>query len=285
MDKRTLVKQWGELVGAPFLLDERTSWGWIKMRKSLKSVFAVLTAALLLTASGCSSQKSLTVGISKNDIPLSFRGEGGAPDGFIVELSREAGRRMGMQINFKYVDMSEKSKNFTAQGVDVLWGKIESNSENRKTMLFTRDYIKDSQVIVVESVSKIEKSDDLKCKNIGAVSKSAAEKSLLQSSLTSGSESAHETKLNDPISAFITLDKNKIDALAIDLSYADNKILEHAEQYRILGTPLSKQSYAVAVRRNDARLRDTLEKALDEMTADGTSKSISKKWFGTDMTK
>lgn len=254
------------------------------MYKCIKLIAAVMAATMMLMLNGCGGKNVLTIGISAKDKPLSSRGANGQPTGYIVELSREAGRRMGMDVKFKYVDMSAKSKNFYTQGIDVLWGKIISTGENRKTMLFTRDYLSDKQIIIVNSDSAIENENDLKGKKIGAVKNSDAERALLKTSLLKDAEDGTDVKFNSPEAAFIALDKLQIDALAIDYTYASHAIAEHAEQYRILSKTLSAEKYAVALRRNDASLRDKLEKVLEEMENDGISDSISKKWFGTDLT-
>lgn len=255
------------------------------MRKYIKSVFAVLVAAVMIAAGGCSGQQTVTIGIDPDAKPLSFRGEDGTPDGFIVELSREAARRMGVSVKFKYVDIDDKNKAFNKNDVDVLWGKIEATNENKKKMLFTRTYMKDSQILVVNADSVIESTADLNGKSVGVVKKSDAEKALLNSSLISKIKYSSSVKFDDPVSAFAALDKSRIDALAIDLSYASNSISGSAEQYRILDTVLASKQYAAAVRRNDALLRDKLEKALSELQKDGTSSSISTKWFGKDLTE
>jgi len=256
-----------------------------EMRKYIKSVFAVLTAAMMVIASGCSGQKTVTIGIDSNAKPLSFRGEDGTPDGFIVELSREAARRMGVSVKFKYVNIDDKSKAFNKDNVDVLWGKIEATDENKKNMLLTKNYMSDRQILLVNADSVIESTLDLKDRPVGAVKNSDAEKALLNSSLISQVKDSKCEEFNDPVSAFAALDKSRIDALAVDLSDASNTMSAHAEQYRILDTILANKQYSVAVRRNDALLRDKLEKALSELKKDGTSSSISAKWFGRDLTE
>jgi polar amino acid transport system substrate-binding protein len=254
------------------------------MRKTLRRVLAVFAAAALLVTGGCSGTKSITIGISADSAPLSSKNSQNEPEGFIVEMAREAGKRMGMEINLKYVNMSDEAKNFTAQGVDALWGQIAPDSKNEENMLFTKPYLSDGQVIVVESASKIERKDDLKDKTIGAVTGSRAETALLKSGLVPQSKNGSPQAFKELVSAFISLNGSKTDALAVDKTYAHYLMTEHAEQYRILEGDLASEQYAVAVRRNDSNLRDAFQSALDAMKTDGTTENISKKWFGINMT-
>jgi polar amino acid transport system substrate-binding protein len=254
------------------------------MLKVLKVMLAVLAAVAVVSMAGCSGTKSLIIGIETNALPLCGKNTDGEPDGFIVEMAREAGKRMEMEVSFKFVDMDDKETDFTAKGVNALWGKIVPDAQNKQTMLFTKSYLSDSQVLVVESSSKIDGKSDLKGKTIGAVKNSAAKSALLKSGLCSNAISGKPVEYNELVSAFLALDGSKTDALAVDESYAQYLMTEHAEQYRILDGKLGSEEYAVAVRRNDSSLRDALDSALKAMKADGTSKNISIKWFGVDMT-
>lgn len=255
------------------------------MLKYLKRALAVLAATSLLAATGCSGTRTITIGIESDNLPVCGENTDGEPDGFIVEMAREAAKRMGMEINFKYVNMDDKEKNFASAGVDALWGKIVPDDKNKQTMLFTDCYFSDSEVLVVESSSKFEKATDLAGKAVGAVKGSEAEKALEKSDISSSIANGRPVEYNELVSAFLALDNSSVDALAVDESYARSLMTEHAEQYRILDRKLFKADYAVAVSRNDSSLRDAFNKALKEMKDDGTSKSISIKWFGVDMTQ
>jgi polar amino acid transport system substrate-binding protein len=254
------------------------------MHRLLRGALAVLAAAMVIAVGGCSGTRNITIGIASNASPLSSQNTDGEPEGFIVEMAREAVKRMGVGINFKFVNMNDKSKNFSAQGVDALWGRIEPNEQNKKTMLFTKRYLTDSQVLIVKSSSTLEDKSDLSGKVIGAVTGSAARSALLKSNLSAGARGGAPVEYKELVSAFMELNSSKADALAVDETYARYIMAEHAEQYRLLTGSLAKEEYAVAVRRNDSNLRDDFEAALDAMKADGTSASISKKWFGIDMT-
>lgn len=258
-----------------------------RTRVCLKAVSYLLAALLLLSFSGC-SKKSVVFGISADTPPLSSR-QSGQPTGFIVEMAREVGKRMGVEVSFRYVNMRSGASNFNtlgagAKGVDVLWGQLEPGDQNKKQMLFTDYYLHDSQILLVESASKVLSRKNLSGKVIGAVSQTAAERALTKAGIITKKQHESLVLLTDPVSAFLALDSFKVSAIAVDESYALSRMTEHAEQYRILDGRLSSESYAVAVRRNDPDLRDAINKALKAMKADGTSTTISKKWFGRDLT-
>lgn len=251
--------------------------------KNVKIALAVLCATVMLATGGCRGIQSVTVGISANSAPMSSRDSDGNPQGFVVEMALEAGKRMGTTINFKYIDMSKGTQNFSNQDIDAIWGEIVPTVSNEKTMLFTSPYLSDSQVLVVKQNSKIDVANDLNGKKVGAVSASLAETALLHSNSLFLKDVNH-VKYNELISAFMDLDSGTVDALVVNETYAENRMEQHPAQYSLLGQSLASEKYAVAVRRNDNILRDKFEKALDAMRADGTSATISKKWFDKDLT-
>ena len=51
----------------------------------------------------------------------------------------------------------------------------------------------------------------------------------------------------------------------------------------MLDEALSDEVYAVGFRKADQSLRDEVQKILGEMKADGTLKTITEKWFGSDI--
>lgn len=255
--------------------------GIFLIKFNFKIIACILAACSILLLGGCSGRQSVVIGIDKSSAPLSYQDSEGAPDGFIVDMAREAGKRMGLQVVFKYVSVENGALNFKSQGVDAIWGKIESDSSNK--MLFTKPYLYDSQVVVVKQSDKISNFSDLNGKAVGAVEDSSAYKMLLKAKIPNIKD-GKPMLFKEPVSEFLALDKGGVSAIAIDESYALNRMAQHAEQYKMLANSLAAQNYAVAVRRNDSELRDSFEKALDSMKSDGTSSKISKIWFDKDMT-
>lgn len=56
-----------------------------------------------------------------------------------------------------------------------------------------------------------------------------------------------------------------------------------ADEYVVLEEDLGSEVYAIGFRPEDVALATEVQRILDEMVADGTTKEISEKWFGTDL--
>ena len=46
---------------------------------------------------------------------------------------------------------------------------------------------------------------------------------------------------------------------------------------------MTTEEYGIGFRKGDIKLRDEVQRILNEMAADGTVAAISTKWFGTDI--
>ena len=85
------------------------------------------------------------------------------------------------------------------------------------------------------------------------------------------------------VSALQDLGIGRIDAVIVDSVVARYYISSENADYIILDESLSPETYAVAVKKGNTELQGKIQKAIDDMVADGTAAEISKKWFGEDI--
>ncbi|HZG80750.1 MAG TPA: transporter substrate-binding domain-containing protein, partial [Brevibacillus sp.] len=52
--------------------------------------------------------------------------------------------------------------------------------------------------------------------------------------------------------------------------------------FKFLEDSLAPEQYGIGVKKGNEALLEELQKALDELSADGTAAKISEKWFGED---
>ena len=71
-----------------------------------------------------------------------------------------------------------------------------------------------------------------------------------------------------------------MDAVFLDEIVAKYWITSNSKSFKVLSEGLSDEVYAVAFRKKDQKLRDTVDSLLSAMKADGKFAEISTKWFG-----
>jgi len=82
----------------------------------------------------------------------------------------------------------------------------------------------------------------------------------------------------------LDLEAGAVDAVAMDDTVASYHIEKKGSKFKILDEIISVEDYGVGFLLGNESLRDTIQKTLEEMAADGTMKTISEKWFGKDIT-
>lgn len=75
-----------------------------------------------------------------------------------------------------------------------------------------------------------------------------------------------------------------VDAIAMDVVVARYQIEQRQNGCIILEESIASEEYGIGFKKGNEELRDKVQKALNEMAADGTMKKISEKWFGEDIT-
>ena len=258
----------------------------------LKSIFAILTAGVLactgLTACGddkaASNQKAtFTVGFDQDFPPCGYVDENGEFTGFDLELAKEAAKRMDMEIKLQPIDWDSKELELSSGSISCIWNGFTMNGrENDYT--WTESYMDNSQVFVVKSDSGIKTKADLAGKIVTAQTDSAALNALNGDDFKDLKASFKELLTCAQYNtAFMDLEAGAVDAVAMDIGVAKYQIEGKESKFIILDEPIVKEQYAVGFYKGNTEMRDKVQKALDEMAADGTFKKISEKWFGYDV--
>jgi len=224
----------------------------------------------------------LTIGIDDAFPPMEFRNEKNELVGFDINASREVGKRLGIKIvhiptAWEGVVMSLKVKKF-----DCVWSGMSITPAREKEISFSKPYIMEKQIMAVKADNdKIKSVNDLdKAVVVGVQLGSTSEEALNKL----GKEFKEVKRYSKNTSAFMDLKIGRIDALAVDELVGRYYLSKRPGEYRVLPEPLTSEPIGIGFRKEDVSLRAMIQKALDEMFADGTMKKISIKWFGDDIT-
>ena len=226
---------------------------------------------------------TFTVGFDQDFPPMGFVGDDGEFTGFDLDLAAEVAKRLGKEIKYQPIAWDAKDMELTSGNIDCIWnGFSTKNREDKYT--WTKPYMKNDQVFMVRSDSDINSFEDLAGKTVEVQIDSSAEAVLKENTELSGTFTKLQT-VTDFNTGFMDLEMGGVDALAMNSVVANYQITKRdTEGFKVLDKPLSSEEYAVGFKLGNTILRDEVQKALEEMKADGTLKSISEKWFGKDVT-
>lgn len=271
------------------------------MRKVLSIlVVAILSFSIILTGCGKKADEiaktpandnslqeikdkgKLIIGLDDGFPPMGFRDEKGDIVGFDIDLAKEVGKKLGVKIDLKAIDWNAKEMELNSKKIDAIWNGMSVNPDREKSMTLSKPYLTNTQVFVVKKGSPIKSIEDMKGKKIGFQDDSsssdafAAHKEL--SSTVKSSQSYPKNK-----EALVDLKVGRIDVALMDEVVSKYYLSKDKDQYELLSNNLGEEYYAIGFRKGDNKLKDEVDKIIDELKKDGTTSEISKKWFGEDI--
>ena len=267
------------------------------MNKKSSLLIAALLAGVLLAACGkkeaapavapapaAAPVAAIVVGLDDNFPPMGFRDEKNELVGFDIDLAKEAGKRLGAAVTFKPIDWNAKEAELNGKRVDVLWNGLTITEERKANILFTTPYLENRQIVVVLDKSPIKTKAELAGKVVGVQDGSSAIEAVTKDEATAKSLKELK-KFGDNVTALMDLSAGRLDALVVDEVVGRYYTAKKPGEYRVLDENFGTEDYGVGTRKDDTELMAKLQKAMDDMKADGSAATISTKWFGKDIIK
>ena len=260
------------------------------MKRVLVAVLAISMAAGVLTGCGSKgSDKTFTVGFDAEFPPYGYRDDNGEYVGFDLDLAAEVCKRQGWELVKQPIDWDAKDMELSSGAIDCIWNGFTMNGRE-DAYTWTEPYVDNSQVFVVAAASGVQNKEELAGKVVAVQKDSSALAAL------NDEENADNIALRDSFAqlieyadyntAFMDLEQGAVDAVAIDIGMAQYQIAQReAGKFVMLqgeDNKLAVEQYAVGFLKGNDELRDTVQKTLDEMAADGTFTQIAEKWGLTD---
>ncbi len=224
------------------------------------------------------------VGLDDNFPPMGFRDEQGEIVGFDVDLAKEAAKRMGVKAVFKPVDWDGVLLSLKKGDIDVIWNGLTITEKRKEQIAFSKVYLENRQIIIVNGDSAISTKANLSGKTVGLQMGSSSEEALASDSATASSLKEVKKYPNN-VEALMDLKAGRVDAVVVDEIVGRYYIAKKPGEYKILQDNFGTESYGVGIRKEDESFRAELDKVMDAMKSDGTADAISRAWFGEAIVK
>lgn len=274
------------------------------MKKSIfrKILTTVVAVSMLAAAGGCGKNNSsngssapvedksletvmdsgkFVLGLDATFKPMGYTDENDEIVGFDIDVAEEVCKRMGVDLVKQPINWETKEEDLNAGRIDCIWNGMSVNPSRAEAMNLSDPYMKNKMIFVVPSDSEAKTMSDLADAAIGVQNGSTAQ-TILEGSEIGNSCTIQAMATN--IEALQQMELGIVDAVFLDSVVADYEITSGNKDYVILPDGLEEEEYAIGFRKNDQKLRDEVQKILNEMKADGTLGEISYEWFGSDIT-
>lgn len=264
----------------------------MNMKKNGKKMaILMILVILVLSMAACSNEgakktqdsdrKKVIVGLDNTFVPMGFLDEKNELVGFDIDLAKEAFKRAGYEPQFENIVWSMKEQTLNNKNIDCIWNGYSITESRKEKVAFSKPYLENRQIIVVMSDKSFEKMADLKDMVVGTQAGSTGLEAIesnqeFLSLMKNGEPQTYETYE----SALRDLEIGRVDAIVGDevlLKYYMKQ--KGQEKYKVLKEDLGKEQYGIGFRKEDEALREAVDKALDEMKADGTFDKIKADWF------
>ncbi|MCM3763362.1 ABC transporter substrate-binding protein [Neobacillus niacini] len=260
----------------------------------MKKLLIAGVSALMLMLSACGTDEGSKTGQAKGEDlnlikqgefsfamsgqypPLNFKKDGKLT-GFDVEIGTEIAKRIGLEAKPVTNQWETIIQGLKAKKYDAIIGSMTATPERDKQVDFTEPYyLSGAQIFVADGNNAIVSKEDLKGKTVGVIQASTW-KDMAE-------ELSNQVKgYPSDVNALQDLELGRLDAVITDKIVGLNAKNEKGLKIKEIGGLLNEDRVSVAVSEGNKELAEKINKAIDDMLADGTYEKISKKWFNTNI--
>ena len=260
-------------------------------RRSFMAAAAVSVAALALTACGGSASSAasseavssaaelttveagkLTMATNAAFPPYEMTTDAGEFEGIDVDTAKAIAEKLGLELQIDDMDFDAALLSVQQGKADIVMAGVTVTDERKAVMDFSDSYATGIQSIIVPNDSDIASPDDLAGKTIGTQRGTTG---YIYCSDDFGDENV--VAYDDGLTAVQALNNGQVDAVVIDNAPAQEFVAANPG-LKVLDTSYAEEDYAIGMAKGSA-LEDAVNKALEELKADGTLQAIVDKYI------
>ena len=269
-------------------------------RRSFMAAAAVSVAALALTACGGSASSAssvassaasseavssaaaadlttveagkLTMATNAAFPPYEMTTDAGEFEGIDVDTAKAIAEKLGLELQIDDMDFDAALLSVQQGKADIVMAGVTVTDERKAVMDFSDSYATGIQSIIVPNDSDIASPDDLAGKKIGTQRGTTG---YIYCSDDFGDENV--VAYDDGLTAVQALKNGQVDAVVIDNAPAQEFVAANPG-LKVLDTSYAEEDYAIGMAKGSA-LEDAVNKALEDLKADGTLQAIVDKYI------
>ena len=269
-------------------------------RRSFMAAAAVSVAALAMTACGGSASSAassvassaasseaassaaaelttveagkLTMATNATFPPYEMTTDSGELEGIDVDTAKAIAEKLGLELQIDDMDFDAALLSVQQGKADIVMAGVTVTDERKAVMDFSDSYATGIQSIIVPNDSDIASPDDLAGKKIGTQRGTTG---YIYCSDDFGEDSV--VAYDNGLTAVQALNNGQVDAVVIDNAPATEYVAANPG-LKVLDTSYAEEDYAIGMAKGSA-LEDAVNKALDELKADGTLQAIVDKYI------
>ncbi|MFC7393473.1 amino acid ABC transporter substrate-binding protein [Scopulibacillus cellulosilyticus] len=226
------------------------------------------------------SKGVLTIGTEGTYPPFTYHDKNGNLTGFDVDIAKEVAKRLGVKPKFVETKWDGMIAGLDDKRFDMVANEVAITNQRKQKYDFSSPYIASRAVLIVRKDNHTIKSfNDIKGKTFAQ----SLTSNLYKIAKQHGAKITSVDGFNDAVDL---LTSNRVDGTINDnLSYLDLKKRRPDVPIKVVDKINNATQNGLMFRKNSGELVKKVNKALADMKKDGTYLKISKKYFGTDVSK
>jgi ABC-type amino acid transport substrate-binding protein len=254
---------------------------------ALLSLLAVVLTLVLAGTAACGrrtgtldrvhSSGMLRIAVDPSFPPFEFVDGAGQIVGYDADLASVLAESLGVDAHFVTTGYDALYDALTVGRADAIISALYPDPGRTAGFAFSRPYFNAGEVILVGEGTPISAPEDLAGRPVACVFGTAGHMELLQLERTLV-PAPTVIAVDDPVTITTLLQTQTVDAIVIDHVSAQ-LALGSSPSATILTPPLTDEPYVIAVRREDTKLLEALEKALTNLESDGTLEELANTWM------
>ena len=245
------------------------------MKKIISLILAlamIFTLAVSMTACG-QKEKTLVMGTEAAFPPYEFVDDNGKITGIDPEIAQAVADKLGMKLEIKSMDFDSLLPAVQGKSIDFALAGMTVTEERKLSVDFSDTYAKGVQVVIIKETSDIASIDDLTGKTIGVQKGTTGDVYC-----TDDFGQDNVKQYDNGALAVAALNSDQVDCVVIDNEPAKSFVAAN-KGLKILETEYANEDYAAAFAKDNTELKDSFNKALQELKADGTLDKIIAKYI------
>ena len=226
-------------------------------------------------------EKVLRVGMEGTFAPYTYHDENGTLTGFEVDMANAIGEKMGYKVELVETEWDSMVTALDAGNFDVIMNQVTITDERTEKYDFTTPYIYTKPVLIV-------KADNEDIKSFEDINGKKAAEGLTSNfneiAQSYGAEIVGQDKFALAMECVLSGEADC--AINDELTYAYWKTQKQdTTSTKIVAESDDVNASAAMVKKGREDLVEQMDKAIEELIADGTAAEISEKYFGMDVTQ
>lgn len=237
----------------------------------MKKIIALAIALMfVLSTMALAEGVAFKMGFDAEYPPYTYMGDDGEYTGFDVEMCKKVCEILGWELELVPINWDTKLMTLDSGEIDCIWSGLTIDVIDPEKYTLSTAYSDNSQMILTKADSGIATMDDLAGKLVGVQLGTSADILLSGDKADLAATFGELQRFENYNVCFTELRAGSIDAVAIDIGVAANKIKEYGDEYVMLDESWASEKYGICFRKDDAEMCKQVEDAYMQLVEDGT---------------